>query len=138
MGVIVNYRWIWWQVVVPVIGPIALGAAFIALWSTGARGFVPDYANALANMSPWGLTFYSIALLGSTLNTFWPKLRDHPGLGIAMIVDALAVCVYAGFIAVWRHDSAFVPGAEVYTVTIILLAITIVTCHISYQKVIRP
>ena len=129
-----NLKWIWWQVAVPVLGPIIVAAIFIAAWSTGAKGFSPNYGNVVANVSPWALTFYSLTLLGSTLDTLWPKLTEHTALGIAMIVVALAVCVYAGFIAVWSHDSTFTPGTGVYMVTLILLAITIILCHISYSK----
>lgn len=123
---------------VPILGPILLAALFIWLWSTGDARFTPDYGNAIANVSPWALTFYSLTLLGSTLHAFLPKMNKHQGLGISMIVVALAVCVYAGFIAVWRHNSGFEPGVQVYGVTLVLLLITITICYWSHSKIGEP
>jgi hypothetical protein len=122
---------------VPIFGPVVLSLAFIGLWSTGDPAFVPDYANAIAEVTPWALIFYSIALLGSTLHAFWPILNRYAVLGTVMIVEAIAVCVYAGFIAVWRHDLAFQPGVGVYATTVILLVATVSTCHLGYAIKVR-
>lgn len=49
-----------------------------------------------------------------------------------MILIALTVSVYAGFIAVWRHDPSFEPGPAVYFVTGVLLLTAIIICYIGH------
>ena len=129
-----DWRWLGWQVAAPIIGPVALASLFVLLWSTGAKGFTPDYGKVIGNVSPWALTFYSLTLIGSTFHAFLPKFKDHIGLGIFIIIVGGAVCVYASFIAVWSHDSNFVPGIEVYFVTVVLLVASIWLCYKAYAR----
>lgn len=128
-----NWAWMFWQVAVPVGGPIALSALFILLWWTGAEDFSPQWG-LIIDVSPWALTFYALTLIGTTLHGFWPKLSDHKGLGFGLIGTALAVCVYAAFIAIWRHHESFAPSGGVYWVTGALLVVSIVLCYQAHTR----
>lgn len=129
----VHWRWLIWQVVVPIAGPIILSGVFVLAWQSGNPNFKPSMKIAV-DVSPWALTFYTLALIGSTLNGLWPKISDHPGLGGSLILVAIAVGAYAGFMVIWRHDSTFVPGAPVYFVTGLLLLVAVVLCYKGYSK----
>lgn len=129
-----NGKWIFWQVIVPILGPIAVSTLIIFAWTTGVPNFAPRI-DVILDVSPWALTFYTLTLIGSTLNGFWAKLPDHPALGAALIAVASAVGIYAAFTIIWRHDNNFVPGAPVYLVTIILLIISVGLCYKSQSKI---
>ena len=62
-----------WQVLAPVLGPILISVLVVFLWSTGQPGFQMDWS-IIVDVSPWALTFYTITLIGATMNDFWPKL----------------------------------------------------------------
>ena len=92
--------------------------------------------SVILDVSPWALTFFTLTLIGSTMNDFWSKLGSHPVLGGAMIVVALCVAIYASFVVIWRHDPAFVAGASVYYASAILLVTAVPLCYVSYTKTI--
>jgi hypothetical protein len=123
-----KWKWIFWQVIAPVAGPIMISALVVFAWRSGQNTFKVDWSVVL-DVSPWALTFYTITLIGATMNDLWPKLGDHAALGVFLIVVAFSVALYASFIVIWRHDRAFVPGTSVYLVTCLLLAISVVLCH---------
>ena len=125
--------WLAWRVAVPLLTPIIISFVVIMAWASGSPHFTPNIRIAL-DVSPWALTFYALTLIGSTLNEFWPKLATHPALGVALFLVAGSVTLYAAFMVIWRHDPAFVPGLPVYGVTIVLLFISVILCHIGYQK----
>src|SRR6266478_5697885 len=115
-----KWKWIFWQVLAPILGPILISAGVVFLWSTGQPGFQMDW-HIIVDVSPWALTFYAITLIGATMNDFWHKMGDHWMLGAGLFGIATAVALYASFIVVWRHDPKFVVGTPVYTVTLFLL-----------------
>jgi hypothetical protein len=123
-----QWKWIFWQVLAPVLGPVLISVLVVFLWSTGQPGFKMDWG-IIVDVSPWALTFYTITLIGATMNDFWHKLGDHQVLGVGLIVIAIAVALYASFIVVWRHDPKFTVGTPVYAVTLFLLCLSIVLCH---------
>jgi hypothetical protein len=124
-------RWIFWQVVVPLIGPAVISAVFILLWMTGNPGFKPSVP-VIMDVSPWALVFYTLTLLGATLNELWPNVSKHQTLGGSMGVTAVAVGVYAAFIVIWRHNAGWQPGGPVYVVTGVLLVVSIFLSHAGY------
>ncbi|MEM6600666.1 MAG: hypothetical protein AAF649_04700, partial [Verrucomicrobiota bacterium] len=93
--------------------------------------FKPSLRLAL-DVSPWALTFYTLTLICSTLNTVWNKLAQNSVDVISILVVAAAVLVYASFMVIWRHNPDFTPGASVYIVTIILLVSSVYLCHKGY------
>jgi hypothetical protein len=105
-----------------------MSALAAVLWWTGNPQFKIDW-RIIADISPWALVFYAITLIGAALNDLMPEFSSRPGVGTSLILAAIAVSLYAGFIVVWRHDDKFAPGAGVWVVTIILLAISIGLCH---------
>lgn len=126
-------KWLLWQVLLPIAGPVILAGLIVMGWASGDENFVPNYSIVL-DVSPWALTFYALTLIGSTLHVFWRKLSEHPGIGAALIGVAFAVGVYASFIVIWRHDPNFVPGASVYYVTVFLLFASVALCHWGQAK----
>lgn len=124
-----NWKWIFWQVVAPIVGPILISAVVAMLWWTGDKNFQINWPLIVEDVTPWALTFYAITLIGATMNDFWSKLPRHPGLGLALILTAVAAAIYGAFIVIWRHNSAFSPGTGVYTVTFILLLISVGLCY---------
>jgi hypothetical protein len=126
-------KWLLWQVAIPLLAPIIVSGVVILAWLSGSPKFSPNIQIAV-DVSPWALTFYTLTLIGSTLNEFWPKLTTHVALGLAISLVATAVTLYAAFMVIWRHDPAFVPGRPVYLVALSLLFISVVLCHIGYQK----
>lgn len=124
-----DWKWVFWQVVAPVVGPIVISAIVAMLWWTGDKAFQINWPLIVEDVTPWALTFYAITLIGATMNDFWPKLARHPGLGVALILMAFAAAIYGAFIVIWRHNSEFTPGTGVYTVTFIILVISIGLCY---------
>lgn len=124
-----RWKWLFWQVLAPIFGPILISILVVLLWSTGQPAFQVKWGIIVDDVSPWALTFYTITLIGATMDDFWPKLGDHRMLGAGMIGTAIAVSLYASFIVVWRHDPKFVVGTPIYAVTLLLLFLSIVLCH---------
>src|SRR2546430_6813053 len=117
-------KWVLWQVALPLLGPMALSFVTVLAWRSGNPDFVLRLSIIL-DMSPWALTFYSLALVGSTMSFVWPKLSTLPYLGSALIAVAFAVSLYAAFMVIWRHSATFTPGPQVYGVAIGLSAFSI-------------
>ena len=128
-----QWRWLTWQVFIPIFGPIVLSGVIILLWMSSRPYFMPNLS-IIMDVSPWALTFYSLTLIGATLNELWPKFSNHRSLGVWLICVAFAVGLYASFIVVWRHDDSFTPTpAGVYFVTLLLLMAAVALCHMGYS-----
>ncbi len=128
----IDWKWGIWRVAVPLAAPTVISFIVAYAWASGNPGFRPSLSIA-ADVSPWALTFYSLTLIGSTLNDFWPKLTTKPVLGSALILVAVAVLLYTSFIVIWRHNPTFVPGKPVYGVTLVLLCSSVALCHVGYK-----
>jgi hypothetical protein len=126
-------KWLFWQVLVPLLAPIIISGIVIIAWSTGVTTFHPNLKIVL-DVSPWALTFYSLTLIGGTLNAMWSNLANKSGIGVCLILTAVAVTLYASFMVIWRHDSNFNPGTPVYVVTIFLLVVSVAFCHWGYKN----
>lgn len=124
-----DWKWLFWQVVAPLVGPVVISAIVAMLWWTGSPDFKIHWPLIVEDVTPWALTFYAITLIGATMDDLWPKLSGHAVLGVSLIVMALAAAIYGAFIVIWRHNSGFAPGAGVYVVTFAILVISIGLCY---------
>ncbi len=53
----------------------------------------------------------------------------HPFIGGNLIGFASVLAIYSAFMVIWRHNSAFTPGRNVYLFTGLLLVTAILLCH---------
>src|SRR5215472_17639370 len=129
-GEMLQWRWILWQVAIPILGPIGMSAIFLLAWKTGEP---PDWAikwhPIIEDVTPWALIFYSMTLIGATIDDFLPKFSAHIPFGVSLAVVAIAVTVYASFIVIWHQDANWHVRSPVYYVTGFLLVLSIVMCH---------
>jgi hypothetical protein len=95
-----DWKWISWQVVVPLIGPVAVPGAMVAMWTTGDPTFQIKWSLLFDEVTPWALTFYSITLIGVTMHDFWPKISSHFGLCFGLFLTAAGVSVYEAYIII--------------------------------------
>jgi len=123
-----NRKWLFWQVVAPIFGPILISAIAVLFWASIDARFKIKW-DVILDVSPWALTFYTGTLIGATMDDFWPKVDTHRALAWALFGTAMAVALYAALIVIKRHDPDFVAGARVYAVTLMLLCISVVLCH---------
>jgi hypothetical protein len=125
-----NWKWKWlsWQVLAPLLGPIVVSYFVALLWETGDQNFHMNL-KVIIDVTPWALTFFTMALIGSGFNDVWGDLAKRQATAAFLVVDAVAVLIYAAFIVIWRHNEKFEPGTAVYALTLILLGTSIVVCH---------
>jgi len=126
-------RWVLWQVLIPIFGPIVISAGVVYLWSSGVDGFVPNW-EIIVDQSPWALIFFALTLVGATINELWPKVSQNMVLSAALVMTAFAITLYAAFIVIWRHNPTWKPVRGVYTVTIVLLVVSVILSYIGYDK----
>jgi len=128
-----NWQWLLWQVAVPLGGPIALSCLIILLWQTGMPDFVPQWSIIL-DASPWTITFYTLALIGATLNDLWPHISAQKALGGWLIALASFAQIYTAFLVLWRHNTTFIPNHSVYVCAACMLVLAIALCHVAHSK----
>src|SRR5882724_3005141 len=63
--------------------------------------------------NPLGFNVF-MALLGSGFNDIWRDLGQQQATAAFLVVDAIAVLIYASFIVIRRHSPNFEPGTGVY------------------------
>lgn len=125
-----NWQWLIWQVGIPLGGPVILSWLIVLAWGTGNPDFIPKWSVVL-DVSPWALTSYSLALIGAALNELWPRMPDNRALGWGLFGCASTTAIYTAFMVIWRHNTAFEPGPNVYILTGLLLLVTIFLCHLA-------
>lgn len=123
-----KWKWLSWQMLAPLAGPIAVSYLVALLWETGQPTFHMNW-KVIVDVTPWALTFFTMALIGSAFNDIWADLGKNQATAAFLVVDAIAVLIYASFIVIWRHTPNFEPGTGVYVLTLILLATSVVVCH---------
>jgi hypothetical protein len=123
-----KWRWLIWQVLAPLLGPIIVSLFFALLWETGQPNFHVNW-KVVVDVTPWALIFFTMALLGSGLNEVWGQIAQKQATFVFLLVNAAAVLIYASFIVIWRHEPNYEPGTSVYALTIILLMTSVVICH---------
>jgi cation transport ATPase len=123
-----KWKWLSWQVLAPLAGPIAVSYLVALLWETGQPNFHMNW-KVIVDVTPWALTFFTMALIGSGFNDIWADLGKNQATAAFLMVDAIAVLIYTSFIVIWRHTPNFEPGTGVYVLTFILLGTSVVVCH---------
>jgi len=129
----INWQWLLWQVGIPLGGPIVLSCLIVLLWQTGMPDFVPQWSIIL-DFSPWTLTFYALALIGGALYELWPYISTQRSLGSYLIGAGSAAQLYAAFLVVWRHNSAFAPTRGIYICASGILLLAVVLSHKAFLK----
>lgn len=130
----IDWRWLITQFLLPVVGPILVGLAVVAAWSTRPGDDFAIRWDVVLDVTPKALTFYNLTLICVTLNAFRPKLAEHPVLGVFTGLTALPVVVYHAFTVIWRHDENYQPDANVYMVTLVLTGVTVALCHWCHRR----
>lgn len=128
-----QWDWLGWQVIAPIFGPIAVSTLVVALWQTGVSNFKIDWYIVCDDVSPWALSFYCVTLICVTMHDFWPRLPDHPVLGVGLILAAFSAAIYASFIVIWRHDPTFHAGTKLWQMTFIFLVAVVFLCHTAVR-----
>lgn len=131
-----DWKWLAWQVGLPLGGPVVLSAIFVAFWWTLANSFVPRI-DVVLDITPWAITFYGLTLIATALRELWPLYSRHPGLFIWLVLLAIAIVIYYAFMVIVRHESTFVPKTSVYIVTIALVAAATYFCHEANRHVVE-
>jgi hypothetical protein len=123
-----KWKWLSLQVIAPLGIPILVSALAAFVWEIGQPAFHMDM-KVIADVTPWALVFFTMALLGGGFYDMWADWSTRPALSVSLLLVAFVVLIYASFIVIWRHSPAFVPGTGVYILALILLAATVVVCH---------
>ena len=123
-----KWKWLLLQVAAPLIVPILVSAVAAFVWEIGVPTFHMDM-KVVADITPWALVFFTVALLGSGFYDLWSDWTGRPALAVSLLSIAFVVLIYASFIVIWRHTPTFVPGTGVYTLAFILLGASVMVCH---------
>lgn len=128
-----HWPWLFWQVIVPLVGPTAVSCVAILIWQSGNPSFVPQWRIAL-DITPWSLVFYALALTGAALRDLWSQLAHHARLGWPLILTAAFTLSYDAFLTIWRHNSTFVPNRAVYAIAAFVVLLAIGLSHTVTSK----
>jgi hypothetical protein len=131
---VIRYRWIFWNVIFPLVLPIISSGIVVLMWTTGKSDFTAD-PGVILDISPWALIFFGLALIGSTIFEFWPRLPHHPGIGLSLLLSTVALAIYAGMMVIWRHEDTFRPAASVYYASGALLIFATALCYLAHDKI---
>lgn len=123
-----DWKWIWWQVGLPLVMPIAMAFLFALLWGSLSPDFTLRF-EVLIDLTPWALATYALALIGSTFRTFWGRLDSERVLGFALLAVAIIDIIYYAFMVIRRHDPGFQVTANAYYVTAFLVVASIILCY---------
>ena len=110
------WRWILWQVFIPLLGPIAVSWVAVWGWASGTENFQPDLA-VIVDVSPWALTFYSFTLICSTWDRFAPHWSQHAAVGWGLRRCRLAPSCFRGTLSYSAQENAMTedPQTDVAT-----------------------
>ena len=125
-----HWDWFFWQVFLPIAGPIVVSAGIVGLWQQGPWP-VPeiDWKIVFDDMSPWALSFYCVTLICVTMHEFWSRLSSHPVLGWGLIGVGVIVVVYAAIIVLFRHAPHYEVGTRLWQITFVFLVAVVYLCH---------
>ena len=134
-----DWKWILWQVLVPLAGPSLVAAIVSLAWMSLDTSFEMKMG-VIIDLTPWAVTFYSITLVGVAMDSLWTKLLAGAGANpkapsrfLALFIVALSVVIYNAFIVIKRHDSTFTLHRPAYVVTIILVLASIITSYRGHK-----
>src|SRR5260221_14721051 len=123
-----KWKWLIVQVFAPLGIPIFVSALAAAVWELGQPSFHMDM-KVVADITPWALVFFTMALLGGGFYDLWADWTGRPVLSISLMSIAFIVLIYASFIVIWRHSPTFVPGTGVYMLAFIMLSAAVGLFH---------
>lgn len=121
-----DWRWLSFQVGIPLAAPALLSLAFVGAWQTLDGRFTPDW-KVVVDLSPWAIAVYSLTLIGATFDRSWARL-DRGSLSLLWL-SAAANAIYYAMLVIRRHDPLFVVRAEAYYVTALLMVASIFLCY---------
>ena len=126
-------KWLFFQVGLPLIGPVVIGAGVAVLWLTGASSFEVQWP-IIVDTTPRALTFYNIVLLTSTAYAHQDTVVNNLTRLLQFILIGFASALYHSFTVIWRHDPEYTLTTQVYVMALILTVLTIVICMIVVGK----
>jgi len=133
-----NRRWVFWQVLTPLIGPGVLAGVVAFMWHSLDNSFQPKLS-VIADISPWATVFYCMSTVAITMDQLWEKMVRVPGdtksrgYFVLLLFIAFAVLVYNTLFVIKRHDTAFVLPKEAIIVTAVLLAGSVVSSYLGHE-----
>jgi hypothetical protein len=125
-----NWKWSWlsFQVLSPLVGPIAVSLIAWLLLTTTDN--VPLSWKVIADVTPWALIFFTMALLGGAFHDIWPNMGSHQILFGFLIAETIVVFMYIEQNVSWRLQHPGVePGQGVWVAAFIMLGASVLTCH---------
>ena len=130
-------RWLWWQVIVPLAGPILLAVIVAYTWMSIEPSFQLDWS-ILIDITPWAVTFFCIGLVGSTMDLLWDLLTKTPAAGtdaakwsrviylfVGLGFSAFTVAGYNALMIIARHKPGYVAPTVTWMVTGVLAVMSI-------------
>src|SRR5262249_21191137 len=98
-----DWKWIGWQVILPIVGPSLVAAIVSLAWMSLDEHFAIKMGVVL-DIPPWAATFYSITLVAMAMDSLWTKLLagaatnpKAPSRFLALLFVSVAVVVYNAF-----------------------------------------
>jgi hypothetical protein len=126
-----RWKWSWlsWQVLSPLVGPIAVSFVAALLLKTMQHD-VSLNRDVIVDVTPWALIFFTLALLGGGFNDVWPTLGRHKILFGFLVVEAVVVLMYVETTVSWRlQHPGVAPDVGVWVAAFIMLVASILLCH---------
>jgi hypothetical protein len=123
-----DWKWLRWQVGLPLGAPILLSMIFVYFWWTLDPNFTPA-SSVVIDLTPWALATYVLTLIGTTIRAFGNRWTEQPKLGVALACVAFADTVYYAFMVIQRHNASFAPSPSVYYTMVILVFAAIILCY---------
>ena len=130
-----DWRWIFWQIVVPVFGPTLIALAVAVAWMSLEPTFSIRWA-VVVDITPWATTFYCITLVCSTMHALWERIVASETVGAefynrftSLMMIASAVVLYNALTVIKRHDPSFAAPSAAYWVTAVLMIVSVVLSY---------
>ncbi|MFU7529093.1 hypothetical protein [Qipengyuania sp. ASV99] len=127
-------RWLMWNFLAPLAGPLAVSMLFMLAWKLGEPEFEISIARWL-DISPWALVTYTVTLIGSNFDDYFRAEKPFDSLVIQSGLCLLAIVVFGAFITIWAQDPDWKPTARIYIPTVILLVASVRVCYVMQKRV---
>jgi hypothetical protein len=124
-----KWSWIFWQVFLPILGPVLLSAIVLGFWKANLPDSNVNWKLLIDDITPWALTVYGMTLIGGGLKDLWPQLSRNKAIGAGMIGLVLGLAIFEAVAVIGRQQPSYTPGAGGYLTAGILLAASIYVCH---------
>jgi len=91
---------------------------------------VPLSWKVIADVTPWALIFFTMALLGGAFHDIWPTLGSHKILFGVLLLETIVVFMYIDHTVSWRLQNPGVePDRGVWLAAFIMLGASVLTRH---------